>query len=224
MDLAEETGFIVPMGEWALHAACRAAHRWQSAGVAMTVAVNLSARQFHHGELVATLAGVLAATNLPARWLEIEITESMVMRNPTHAASVMQAIRAMGIRITLDDFGTGYSSLGYLKRFPIDCLKLDRSFVADLPHDINDVAITRAVIAMAHTLSIGVIAEGVENEEQLQLLRSEGCDEYQAYLCQPALEEPELIRFLRARAATHRRAVEPAAPRDALAWPRGMRA
>jgi len=128
--------------------------------------------------------------------LELEITESMVMKDPDRAASVMAALRAMGVRISIDDFGTGHSSLGYLKRFPISQLKVDRSFVRDLPHNGDDVAITRAVIAMAHSLKMSVVAEGVEHQEQYELLRREGCDEFQGYFCRPPLEEPELLRFL----------------------------
>jgi EAL domain-containing protein (putative c-di-GMP-specific phosphodiesterase class I) len=121
----------------------------------------------------------------------------MVMQDPEQAVKLMENLRAMGVRLTIDDFGTGYSSLGYLKRFPINSLKVDRSFVRDLPHSIDDIAITRAVIAMAHSLQMNVIAEGVELKEQFDVLRKEGCDEFQGYLCRPPLIEEELIRFIR---------------------------
>jgi EAL domain-containing protein (putative c-di-GMP-specific phosphodiesterase class I) len=117
----------------------------------------------------------------------------------------MEALRAMGVQLSIDDFGTGHSSLGYLKRFPIDRLKVDRTFVRDLPHNGDDVAITRAVIAMAHSLKMSVVAEGVEHKEQFDLLRAEGCDEFQGYYCRPPLEEPELMRFLAEERVRHSR-------------------
>jgi EAL domain-containing protein (putative c-di-GMP-specific phosphodiesterase class I) len=130
----------------------------------------------------------------------------MVMRDPDRAGKIMESLRAMGVRIAIDDFGTGHSSLGYLKRFPIDRLKVDRSFVRDLPHNGDDVAITRAVIAMAHSLRMTVVAEGVESKDQFDLLRDEGCDEFQGYYCRPPLEEEELLRFLVEERAHHSRA------------------
>jgi EAL domain-containing protein (putative c-di-GMP-specific phosphodiesterase class I) len=125
----------------------------------------------------------------------------MVMRDPEQAVELMHNLRAMGVRLTMDDFGTGYSSLGYLKRFPINSLKVDRGFVRDLPHSTDDIAITRAVIAMAHSLQMNVIAEGVELQEQFDVLRNEGCDEFQGYLCRPPLTEDDLIHFVRQSAA-----------------------
>jgi EAL domain-containing protein (putative c-di-GMP-specific phosphodiesterase class I) len=147
---------------------------------------------------------------MPAHLLELEITESMVMKDPERAGAVMRAVRAMGIRIAIDDFGTGHSSLGYLKRFPIDQLKVDRTFVRDLPHNSDDVAITRAVIAMAHSLKMSVVAEGVEHQHQFDLLRAEGCDEFQGYYCRPPLPEPELLRFLREEQVRQARAKDAA--------------
>jgi len=137
--------------------------------------------------------------------IELEITESMVMRDPERAVAIMHALRAMGVRLSIDDFGTGHSSLGYLKRFPIDRLKVDRSFVRDLPHNGDDLAITRAVIAMAHSLRMSVVAEGVEHQQQFDLLRKEGCDEFQGYYCRPPLEESELLRFLAEERVRHGR-------------------
>jgi len=196
--LAEETGLIAPIGLWVLRTACAQARAWREAGMPMPVAVNLSARQFHDGRLVADIAAILAAAGLEPGDLELEITESTVMQNPEQAVTLMEELRRLGVRLAMDDFGIGYSSIGHLKRFPIDSLKLDRTFVRDLPDDVNDVAITRAVIAMAHALSILVVAEGVEHEAQLDLLRTEGCDQYQGYYCQPPLTESELVRFVRA--------------------------
>jgi diguanylate cyclase (GGDEF)-like protein len=195
--LAEESGLIVPIGLWVLRTACATARMWREGGMPVPVAVNLSARQFHDGRLVADIAGILAASGLAPGELELEVTESTVMQNPEQAVTLMEEIRRLGVRLAMDDFGVGYSSIGHLKHFPIDSLKLDRTFVRDLPEDINDVAITRAVIAMAHTLGINVIAEGVEREAQLELLRAEGCDEYQGYLCQVPLALAELVPFVR---------------------------
>src|SRR5205814_10131221 len=136
---------------------------------------------------------------------------SLVRREPDRPPGAMGALRAMGVRITIDELGTGHSSLGYLKRFPIARLKVDRSFVRDLPHNRDDIAITRAVIAMAHSLRMSVVAEGVEHREQFDLLRAEGCDEFQGYFCRPPLEEAELMRFLaEERQNAHRRSAVPA--------------
>ena len=196
--LAEETGLIVPIGLWTLREVCMRAKAWKDAGLPrMPIAVNLSASQFREERLVSQLAEILKSTGTDADILELEITESMVMQNPEEAAKLMHNLRAMGVRLTIDDFGTGYSSLGYLKLFPINNLKVDRSFVRDLAHSSDDVAITRAVIAMAHSLQMNVIAEGVELREQFDVLREEGCDEFQGYLCRPPLAEDDLIRFIR---------------------------
>jgi diguanylate cyclase (GGDEF)-like protein len=194
--IAEETGAIVPIGYWTLRRVCERVRRWHEQGMSLSVAVNLSAVQFHHPELVPMLGEILKSSGIPSHMLELEITESMVMKDPDAAVAVMQSIRAMGVRLSIDDFGTGHSSLGYLKRFPVNQLKVDRSFVRDLPHNNDDVAITRAVIAMAHSLRMSVVAEGVEHRQQFELLRSEGCDEFQGYFCRPALDEAELMRFL----------------------------
>ena len=200
--LAEETGAIIPIGLWTLREVCMRVKSWREAGLPpMPVAVNLSASQFRHEHLVPQLEEILRSTGLDAGVLELEITESMVMQDPDQAVTLMNTLRAMGVRLTIDDFGTGYSSLGYLKRFPSNSLKVDRSFVRDLPHSADDIAITRAVIAMAHSLQMNVIAEGVELKEQLEVLRQEGCDEFQGYLCRPPLTEDELVRFVRESAA-----------------------
>ena len=206
--LAEETGVIVDIGYWTLRRVCERARGWHDSGAQLAVAVNLSARQFHEPDLPAQLASILRATGMPPSLLELEITESMVMKDPERAVQIMEALTGMGLKLAIDDFGTGHSSLGYLKRFPIDQLKVDRTFVRDLPHNSDDVAITRAVIAMAHSLKMSVVAEGVEHQEQFDLLRDEGCDEFQGYFCRPPLEEAELVRFLaerRVNAASARR-------------------
>ncbi len=196
--LAEEIGAIIPIGYWTLRRVCERARHWQELGMPLAVAVNLSASQFHEPQLVTELAAILKATGVPAGSLELEITESMVMRDTDRAVKIMESLRRMGVRISIDDFGTGHSSLGYLKRFPVDRLKVDRSFVRDLPHNGDDVAITRAVIAMAHSLKMSVVAEGVEHQEQFDLLQAEGCDEFQGYFCARPLEEADLLKFVAA--------------------------
>jgi EAL domain-containing protein (putative c-di-GMP-specific phosphodiesterase class I) len=197
--LAEEIGAIIPIGYWTLRRVCERARHWQELGMPLSVAVNLSASQFHEPQLVTELASILKNTGMPAGLLELEITESMVMRDTDRAVQIMESLRRMGIRISIDDFGTGHSSLGYLKRFPVDRLKVDRSFVRDLPHNGDDVAITRAVIAMAHSLKMSVVAEGVEHQEQFDLLRAEGCDEFQGYFCAKPMEEADLLKFVATR-------------------------
>ena len=194
--LAEETGLIIPIGYWTLRRVCERIRRWRDQGLALSVAVNLSASQFHQAELVKELAAILWSTGAPAQHLELEITETMVMKDPDRAVAVMEQLRSMGVRLSIDDFGTGHSSLGYLKRFPIDRLKVDRSFVRELPHNGEDAAITRAVIALAHSLKMTVVAEGVEDQLQFDMLREQGCDEFQGYFCRPPLPETELLRFL----------------------------
>ena len=194
--LAEETGLIVPIGYWTLRRVCERIRRWGDEGMALSVAVNLSASQFHQPELVRELAEILWSTGAPSKHLELEITESMVMKDPERAAVVMDQLCSMGVRLSIDDFGTGHSSLGYLKRFPIDRLKVDRSFVRDLPHNGDDAAITRAVIALAHSLKMTVVAEGVEDQQQFDMLREQGCDEFQGYYCRPPLAEADLLKFL----------------------------
>ncbi|MFQ5879807.1 MAG: putative bifunctional diguanylate cyclase/phosphodiesterase, partial [Dehalococcoidia bacterium] len=181
--LAEETGLIVPLGEWVLHIACAQNKAWQDAGLSpLRVAVNLSARQFQQPDLVEMVARVLKETHLDPHLLELEITEGTAMQNLASTIAVLHDLREMGVRIAIDDFGAGYSSLSYLKNLPVDALKIDRSFVCDLTTDPSDAAIAAAVIAMAHTLDLKVVAEGVENEDQLAFLRRRQCDRFQGYL------------------------------------------
>lgn len=196
--LAEDTGLIVGIGQWALRSACRQLRAWHEAGLpAIGVAVNLSARQLRQETLVATIEAVLSQTGLEAKYLELELTESMVMENFDAALTAIGRLRALGVRVSLDDFGTGYSSLGYLKRFPVASLKIDRSFVRDITTDADDAAIARAVIAMAHSLQLRVVAEGVETHGQLRYLMRHGCDEIQGYLLSRPLPAADFARFLR---------------------------
>jgi diguanylate cyclase (GGDEF)-like protein/PAS domain S-box-containing protein len=181
--LAEELGLIVPIGRWVIREACRQIREWRDNGAAaLPVAVNLSARQFADNNLIRDISEALTAYGVAPYEFEVELTESVLMVDPERANDVLQQLHAMGVRISIDDFGTGYSSLSYLKRFPADTVKIDRSFICGLPGDGDDTAITQAVIAMAHTLGLRVVAEGVETNAQLALLRELGCDEAQGYL------------------------------------------
>jgi len=195
--LAEETGLIAPIGEWVLRTACSEAQAWVKQGLPVTsVAVNLSARQFAREDLAAAVMGILRDTGLDPALLELEITESTVMHSADRAANVLQQLKEMGIRVAIDDFGTGYSSLGYLKRFPIDSVKIDRSFIIDIPSDKDDVAITLAVIAMAQSLRLKVVAEGVETDEQYRFMRDHGCDEMQGNYFSEPVDAAALTRLL----------------------------
>ena len=181
--LAEERGLIVPLGRWVIQQACRQVRDWRNAGLrAPPVAVNLSARQFADETLVDHLVASMSTYGVTPADIEVELTESVLMSDPERANQVLGQLRQMGVRISIDDFGTGYSSLSYLKRFPAETVKIDRSFISGLPGDGDDTAITQAVIAMAHSLGLQVVAEGVETKEQLQALQRLGCDEAQGYL------------------------------------------
>lgn len=196
--LAEETGLIAPLGEWVLRTACRQNKAWQDAGLPpMRVAVNLSARQFEQPGLARAIAHVLSETGLAPQYLELEITESTAMRNVDYTAGMLRELKEMGVRIAIDDFGTGHSSLGYLKRFPVDMLKIDQSFVRDLPADEHDATLASGIIAMAHELKLEVIAEGVETEEQFAFLQRQRCDEMQGYLFSKPVPTGEFERMLR---------------------------
>lgn len=181
--LAEETGLIIPIGEWVLRTACAQNKAWQEAGYPpVHVAVNLSARQFQQQNLVETVTRVLKETGLEPHYLVLEITESIAMQNVDFTIVMLRHLEEMGIHISIDDFGTGYSSLSYLKYFPLDTLKIDQSFVRDLTTDPNNTAIVTTIIAMAHSLKLKVIAEGVETQEQLAFLKQQQCDGIQGYL------------------------------------------
>src|SRR5215211_2653320 len=196
----EDTGDIVGVGRWIMRTACRQNRAWQDSGIApLRVAINLSARQFSRGGLVGTVAEALEESGLDPSCLELEITESLLMEDLNASLQILGELHNMaeGLRVSIDDFGTGYSSLSYLKSFPIDLLKIDQSFVKDIPWDPDDVAITTAIIRLAHSLRLGVIAVGVETEEQATFLRERGCDEAQGYYFShplPAEEFAELMR------------------------------
>jgi len=191
--LAEETGLIKPLGEWVLNEACRQAVAWQGAGLPLfIVAVNLSAVQLADPEIVAIVRQALADSGLPAARLELEITESMLLADAERAIAVLEDFRAMGVKLAIDDFGTGYSSFSYLKRLPLDKLKVDQSFVSDLTVDANNAAIVEAIIAVAGKLGLRVIAEGAETAEQVEMLRRFGCDEVQGYYFSRPLPPAEI--------------------------------
>jgi EAL domain-containing protein (putative c-di-GMP-specific phosphodiesterase class I) len=189
--IAEERGLIIPISEWVLHEACQQNRRWQGAGLPpLPVAVNLSAAHFRQENLQETVEYALQDSNLDPRLLELEITEGMVMQDAEDVVLMLNELKAMGIRLTVDDFGTGYSSLSYLKRFPLDKLKVDRSFVRDITLNEQDAEITRAIISMAHGLGLKVVAEGVETQDQLKFLRWQKCDDMQGfYFSRPLLTE-----------------------------------
>ncbi len=195
--IAEESGIISQVGEWVLHQVCVIGNKWIEAGLKpIPLAVNLSPRQFIHGNIVAVVEKILKETNYPAEFLEFEITESALMDREEEAVKILNQFRSMKIKLAIDDFGTGYSSLAHLKRFPLDILKIDKSFVDDIPQNEDDKEIAATIIAMGHTLRLKVLAEGVETKEQLDFLNSCGCDLYQGFYMSKPVPEEEFIKFL----------------------------
>jgi EAL domain-containing protein (putative c-di-GMP-specific phosphodiesterase class I) len=195
--LAEESRLIVPVGEWVLRTACEQMRAWRDSGVDVgAVAVNLSPRQFQQHDLVELVRRTLHETGLDGNALEIEITESTAMQNAEVSLEVLHALRAIGVGISLDDFGTGYSSLNYLKRFPINAVKVDRAFVGGVGTNESDSAIVSAVIAIARTLRLRVVAEGVETEDQFAFLQRRQCDEAQGFYFSPPLAADNITRTL----------------------------
>jgi len=200
--LAEETGLIGPIGEWVLRMACKQARAWRDARLGPSrISVNVSARQVEQPGLVRAVASALAETGLPPHCLHLELTEGAVMRQLESVSFTLAELREMGVGISVDDFGTGYSSLGYLKRFPVDTIKIDRSFVRDVTTDQNDAAIVTTVIAMARGLNLRVIAEGVETEAQLSFLRENECHEFQGFLLSRPVSATEFEALVRQRDA-----------------------
>ncbi len=200
--IAEESGLIVAIGEWVLRTACRQTKAWLDAGHDFQrIAVNLSGVQIERGDILATVDQILAETGLPARHLELEITETYIMQQEQHNIRVMEGLRELGVVLAIDDFGTGQSSLGYLKRLPVDKLKIDRSFIMDIPQDGNDMAITRAILALGHSLRLTVLAEGIETEEQATFLKELECDEAQGYYFSRPLDAESFQKLLDGGAA-----------------------
>jgi len=203
--LAEESGLIVGLGEWVVRTACRQTRLWRVAGLdPLIVSVNVSARQFEEKRLVERIAGALRDTGLPPSQLELEVTESLLMRDLNQAIERMGELKAMGVGLSIDDFGTGYSSLSALKSFPISTLKIDKSFVRDLASSTDDQAIALAVISLGHRLHLRVIAEGVETVEQRDFLLANDCDEMQGYLFSPPVPAERITEMLQAQAQQRR--------------------
>jgi diguanylate cyclase (GGDEF)-like protein len=206
--MSEDTGLILSLGEWVLRTACTKVKQWQDDGFGLIhVAVNLSARQFQQQNLTQQVATILKETGLDPCFLELELTESVMMHNPEGAIRTLEQLRKLGVRVSIDDFGTGYSSLSYLKRFPIDKLKIDRSFVHELDAGLGNEAIVTAVITLAHSLNLQVVAEGVESRQQLAFLRAHKCDALQGFLFFPPLPEDEIPSLLRQQELPGRRSL-----------------
>lgn len=198
--IAEESGLIGPIGAWVVREACRQARAWQLEGLApLRVAVNLSASQFRQGDVVAMIRDALEDAGLEARFLEVELTESVVMSDPEESIAILEQLSTMGVLVSVDDFGTGYSSMSYLRKFPIDKLKIDRGFVNEIMTRPDDASIVRAIISLAHSLRLKVVAEGVESAEQLEFLKTLGCDQYQGFHFSPALPAPQFEALVRSK-------------------------
>jgi EAL domain-containing protein (putative c-di-GMP-specific phosphodiesterase class I) len=198
ISLAEESGLIVPIGRWVLDTACAQNMAWQEQGLPpMRIAVNLSPRQFTDPNLLENIRDALANSGMMPQLLDLEITESMMMQNADGAMRVLTALKKLGVHLAIDDFGTGYSSMALIKQFPIDAIKVDRSFVRNLPADANDCAITNAVIALGKALDLTVVAEGVETKAQERFLREQGCNEIQGYLFTKPLPGQQFVAFAR---------------------------
>jgi diguanylate cyclase (GGDEF)-like protein len=196
--LAEQNGLIVPIGEWVLQTACQQLKKWQDAGLpSLRIAVNLSVRQFNQPDLIKKVVQTLESTNLDPQYLELELTESMLVDNIKLANAQLKELKALGISISLDDFGTGYSSLSYLQKFNLDILKIDRGFVTDINHNEKNATITKAIISMAHGLNLHVIAEGVEKEAELEFLREQKCNTIQGYLFSPPVPGDKFEEMLK---------------------------
>jgi EAL domain-containing protein (putative c-di-GMP-specific phosphodiesterase class I) len=196
--LAEENGLIVPLGEWVIRAACTQAKKWANAGYDVPrIAVNVSSHQFRQGLLSAIIGGILSITEADAKYLSIELTEGVIMENAEANVAALRQLKEMGLKLSIDDFGTGYSSLSYLTEFPLDELKIDRSFIMRIKEAGDRAAIVTAIIAMAHSLELSVVAEGVETVQQLDFLKAQGCDEYQGYLkSKPVPADEFCARFM----------------------------
>jgi EAL domain-containing protein (putative c-di-GMP-specific phosphodiesterase class I) len=206
--IAETSGLILPIGEWVLRTACTQAKQWHDDGVlSVPVAVNVSAVQFHQEGFCDLMKRVLTETGLAARYLELELTERVLLSNADKMISVLQELREMGLKLAIDDFGTGYSSLSYLKQFRVNKLKIDRSFIRDIATDPDDAAITSAIISMAKSLNLTVIAEGVETEAQMSFLRENQCDEIQGYYFSKPIKAVEVAERLRSSQIEQARAL-----------------
>jgi EAL domain-containing protein (putative c-di-GMP-specific phosphodiesterase class I) len=204
ISIAEESGLIVPIGRWVLREACRQARAWQDVGLPdIRLAVNISAVELRSKEFVSGVESILADTGFDPKCLELELTETFLMQDSKSTSLVLGAIKALGVQLALDDFGTGYSSLSYMRRFPIDTLKVDRSFVRDLTMDASDASVVSAVINMGRSLHMRVVAEGVEALDQVLFLKEHGCSEAQGYHFSRPLQAREFAIWTRRNAAEH---------------------
>jgi len=195
--IAEETGLIVQIGRYVLREACKQVKVWSTSPVgAVPVSVNISSHQFRDGGLVKDVHEAVVDAGIDTRFLELEITESVLLQDVEKTLVELKVLKEAGVSLSIDDFGTGYSSLSYLKRFPIDTIKIDRSFVKDLHEDADDAAICAAILAMSQQLGLNVVAEGVETREQLEFLRSHGCEHIQGHICSPALSADDFMALL----------------------------
>jgi diguanylate cyclase len=205
--LADQCGIIDSIGGWVLGEACRQAKAWQREGLRpLRIAVNLAPSQFRLANLSEQIGKALATADLEPRFLEVELTESAVMSDAEESVAILEAISRMGVLVSVDDFGTGYSSMSYLRRFPVDKLKIDRSFINDVTKRPEDASIVRAMISLAHSLNLKVVAEGVETPEQLAFLKNLGCDQYQGFHFSAALRPAEFVTLLQTAGATRRTA------------------
>jgi EAL domain-containing protein (putative c-di-GMP-specific phosphodiesterase class I) len=208
--IAEQSGLILPIGEWVLRTACQQLKSWQDAGLpSVPVAVNVSALQFKQPDIVAVVSDALAESGLEPSSLELELTESLTVGNPELVTPKLEELKALGVSLALDDFGTGYSNLQYLKRFPLDVLKIDRSFVSDLPENVEGASIAKAIMNLAHSLGLRVVAEGIESDDQASFLMQEGCAVGQGYLYSRPLSADACPAWLR----THASEADPEAAR-----------
>jgi EAL domain-containing protein (putative c-di-GMP-specific phosphodiesterase class I) len=200
--VAEETGLIIPLDRWVIGEASRQMREWMDDGFDdFVMSVNVSSRQFHHGDLAGSVSRALDESSIDPEQFEVEVTEGTLIDNIDVARVTLDSLRDLGVRVSIDDFGTGYSSLSYLKRLPIDVLKIDRSFISALPSDLDDVAISEAIISLGHTLKMEIVAEGVETQAQYDFLRTLGCDTGQGYHIAAPLPAPEFAEFM--TTATH---------------------
>jgi EAL domain-containing protein (putative c-di-GMP-specific phosphodiesterase class I) len=196
--MAEENGLILEMGEWVLREACLQVKKWQKQGLKnLNVAVNISGRQFRQTNLPELVSKILKNVELPAKYLELELTESLLIEDIEHVVDTMYSLKDMGIKLVIDDFGTGYSSLSYLKQFPVDKLKIDRSFISEMASNQNDAAIVKAIINLGHSLNIEVLAEGIENEFQKDFVISHGCDYAQGYYYKAPDTADKIFEFVK---------------------------
>jgi EAL domain-containing protein (putative c-di-GMP-specific phosphodiesterase class I) len=215
--VAEETGLIVPIGKWVLQTACLQNVAWARAGLPrLRIAVNLSARQFSDERLLQDITSILDSTGMQASLLEIEIHESLLIHDIEKTLRILTELKAMGVKIAIDDFGTGYSSLSTLQQFPLDTIKIDRSFIRDLAARGDDGSLTAAIIAMGKTLSLTVVAQGVETKEQAEFLREHACDEFQGFYFNRPLSARQFTELLQAQASDATQVVAHLAPTDLL--------